>query len=75
MAEVKRQHDGPEEGKANATVIAQFESTTEDENGNLIAEGRDSNTPGGGKVIEEFDSAEVDENGNIIVHRKPDFAR
>lgn len=76
MAEVIKQfEEGPEEGKANAKVIATFDETKEDENGNLIASGRDSNMPKEGhkaKKITEFDSSEAQENGNIIVHRKPD---
>lgn len=58
MAEIKKQFvDGPEEGKADAKVIAQFDETIEDENGNLKAVGRESNMPKEGhkaKVVKEF---------------------
>ena len=58
MAEViKQMHDGPEEGKANAKVVAQFDETIEDENGNLKAVGRESNMPKEGhkaKVVKQF---------------------
>lgn len=77
MAEViKQMHDGPEEGKANAKVVAQFETTREDENGNLIAEGRNLPKEGkaNAKVVKQFDGS-IDHGTYIETVPKPDFAK
>lgn len=73
MAEIKKQFvDGPEEGKADAKVIAQFDETLEDENGNLKAVGRDSNAPKGeAKVVKQFADTVEDENGNLRAESAP----
>ena len=77
MAEViRKMTDGPEEGKAKAKVIAQFERTVEDENGNLHAEGRDMPKEGkaGAKVVKRFDDT-VDHGDYLEAVPKPDFAK
>ena len=78
MAEVKKQLGGPEEGKANAEVIAQFESTTEDENGNLIASGRQDGPEGfreNATVVKRYEKTEEGLDGNLhATGPAPDFA-
>ena len=78
MAEVKKQLGGPEEGKANAEVIAQFESTTEDENGNLIASGRQDGPEGfreNATVVKRYEKTEEGPDGNLhATGPAPDFA-
>jgi len=70
---------GPEEGKAGAKVVAEFEDTREDENGNLIASGRKSNLPdteghAGAKVVKQFDDT-IDHGDYLEAVPKPDFAK
>ena len=69
---------GPEEGKAGAKVVAEFEDTCEDENGNLIASGRKSNLPdtdghAGAKVVKQFDDT-IDHGTHLEAVPRPDFA-
>ena len=72
MAEVKKQLGGPEEGKANAEVIAQFDDTIENPDGTISAVGRDSNAPKGeAKVIKQFADTVEDENGNLRAESAP----
>lgn len=79
MAEVKKQLGGPEEGKANAEVIAQFENTTEDENGNLIASGRQDGPEGfreNATVVKRYGDTVEGEDGHLhAVDPEPDFAK
>lgn len=75
MSEViKKQFvDGPEEGKADAKVIATFDDTIEDENGNFKAVGRESNMPKEGhkaKVVKEFADT-VDEGKYLRAESAP----
>lgn len=76
MADIRKQYGGPEEGKANAKVVAQFENTVEDENGNLIATGRDMPKDGkaNAKVVKQFDDT-VDHGTHLEAIPKPDFAK
>ena len=74
MSEViKKFEEGPEEGNANAKVVAQFDDTIEGENGNLKTVGRESNMPKEGhkaKVVKEFADT-VDEGKYLRAESAP----